>query len=322
MELENRTPFPAGLYRGVIGEDRLCASLVVRQTFELNGEQLRPAGEQTWKVSPGPWEGPYGAMPGDELYYRGGVDVIVFGSARHPGGRAAPRGEVTVEVGDKFRHKIAVFGDRIWEKKQGRLLPSEPKPFTAIPLTLAHAFGGKDLWDELPIPYQDNPDGKGYYLEEANAVGKPLPNLENPGALVQRWNDQPEPVGVGVAPPGFGPRLKRSIELDPKTGLIAKLHATFFNAAFPSMVIPPEAAPAGARVRVSGVRAEGPLSFTLPRGGLRIRLQFGEQVSEVEPDLDQIGIEADVRRVFLAYRYPFRYRLIPLQKRGCELVAV
>lgn len=26
----------------------------------------------------------------------------------------------------------------------GRLSPSSPKPFTSIPLTLAHAFGGKD----------------------------------------------------------------------------------------------------------------------------------------------------------------------------------
>ena len=37
--------------------------------------------------------------------------------------------------------------------------------------------------------------------------------------------------------------------------------------------------------------------------------------------VDQIGIEPDENRVFLAWRYPFRYKLIPLQKRACILHA-
>src|SRR5262245_58988046 len=119
MDPTNLTRFPAALYRGCIDEHRLFASLAVRVTYDLAGGRLVPAEEQAWKVSGGPWEGPHGPMVGDDLFYRGGVDLFVFGSAHPAGGRPARRVDVTVEVGGGFRHTVAVFGDRVWEKRQG-----------------------------------------------------------------------------------------------------------------------------------------------------------------------------------------------------------
>ena len=34
----------------------------------------------------------------------------------------------------------------------------------------------------------------------------------------------------------------------------------------------------------------------------------------------RIGVEIDLRRVFIAYRAPYRYIVYELQERGCELV--
>jgi hypothetical protein len=316
MDLTNRTRFPAALYRGCIDEDRLFGSLAVRVTYDLAGGRLVPSEEQSWKVSAGPWEGPHGPMAGDNLFRRGGVDLFVFGSARPPGG-PAPRADVTVEVGEHFRHTVAVFGDRVWEKRQGRLVPSEPRPFEAIPLTLANAYGGQDEWDELPVPFPMNPNGKGFALEESSAAGKPLPNVEDPDRLVRNWNDHPEPVGVGAPPDGFGPRVLRGVTFDEDTGRLKELKPRFYNAAFPGMVAPRAAA--GDRVCVTGVTGNGPLEFALPPAGLKVRLRFGDEWVEREPAVDQVGVEADARRVFVSYRYPFRYRLVPLQWRACEL---
>src|SRR5262249_35992402 len=146
MEFINHTPYPAMLFRSILPGERMLGSLACRVTYDLAGDELHPAAEQVWKVSPGPWGCAYGPLPGVELVYRGGTDVFVFGSARPPGDRPAPRVDVSVSIGDRFRHTVAVFGDRQWEKRNGRFVASRPRPFTDIPLTLANAFGGADVW--------------------------------------------------------------------------------------------------------------------------------------------------------------------------------
>jgi hypothetical protein len=36
--------------------------------------------------------------------------------------------------------------------------------------------------------------------------------------------------------------------------------------------------------------------------------------------IDQIGIDTILDQVFITYRYPFRYEIVPLEKRTCLLV--
>ncbi len=317
MELKNHTPFPAALFRGMIGDDLLFGSLLARVTYDLINDQLEVSKEQVWKVSAPPWESEYGPMDSDEVFYKGGVDFLVFGHARNLQGQEVKESEVRIEVGT-FRRRAKVFGDRVWERRNGRLTPSDPKPFKAMPLTLAHAYGGHDVWDELKVPFPDNPEGKGYYLEEQNAVGKPLPNLEDPARLIRNWNDQPAPVGFGPCPLSCGPRLRESIVIDEQKGIITKLKPTFFNAAFPDLIVP-KVEP-GERVRLSGVSEQGVIGFDIPSTSLTTRLRFGDQLLESRLAIDQIGIEVDKNRVFIAYRYPFKYRFFPLQKRSCDLI--
>jgi hypothetical protein len=317
MQLQNHTPFSAALFGGVIDEHRLFHSLAVRVTYELAAGRLVVAGKPGWPISPGPWKCQYGTMLPDELFYRGGVDLFVFGSARPPGGRPEPRVDVIAAVGSRWQCSVAVFGDRVWQERKGKLVPSEPRPFSDMPLTLENAFGGKDEWDELPIPCPDNPDGKGFYLSAENAAGRPLPNVESPDNLIAKWDDRPDPVGVGRCPAGFGPRLRESVDFDAKTGALTKFEPTVFNAAFPRMVVPQAAE--GEEVRVRGVSTAGDVAFTLPPSQLRVRLGFGEKSGEYVPPIDQIAVEADQARVTITYRYPFRYVMRPLERRSCEL---
>jgi hypothetical protein len=320
MELENLTTFPAALYRGAIDTERLFGSLVVRLTHDLRGDRLALAGEQSWPVSPGPWKGPYGPMEGDELFYRGGVDLFVFGSARAADGKPATSVEVTVSAGPEFMTSVQVFGDRRWVKKGRRLAMTPPRPFESMPLTIENAYGGHDRWDELPITFPGNPAGKGYATSAESAVGKALPNIEDPQRLIRSWEDQPEPVGVCPCPLGCGPRILGRVVFDEETGAMKELKPTFFNHAFPRMIAP--FLEPGQVIRVSGVREGPPIEFALPAPPAKVRVQVGEHADDGPPPLDQIGIDVEKRQVFLTYRYSFRYTMRPLERRSCELLPV
>lgn len=317
MELENLTELPAFLMRGALDERTLFGSLVVRATFDLEDGRAKLAEEQVWGVSPGPWDGPQGKMPGDELFYRGGVDVFLFGKARAAKGKAPKSGKVGVAIGSGFSHEIVVSGPRVWRKGEGGLVASEAEAFTEIPLTLAEAYGGADEWDELPIPFPANPGGKGYYITEKGAEGKPLPLIEDPGKRVARWTDQPEPVGVGVPPFPFGPHLERTVEFDGE-GQMTRLDPKFFNQAFPGMIAE-KPVEAGAKVVVAGMREEGDLAFHLPDLDLEVEISLGEKRIVSAMPIDQVGIEVDESRLFVTYRYPFRYVMHPEEKRSCRL---
>lgn len=318
MFLENRTRYPALLFRGGIDDQRFCASVTARITYDLTPEGLREAEDQVWTVSAEPWQGPHGGpMESDEVFYRGGVDLFVFGSARSLPDDPT-RGRVTVRLGNHRPHQIQVFGERLWERQGETLIPGRPRAFETVPLDLTSAFGGSDRWDGLEIPFPDNPLGKGFYLEAGAAAGRPLPQLESPDAPIRNWDDQPEPVATCVAPLGFGPRLKRFLEIDETTGAIRRIDPRLFNTALPGMIFP-EADP-GDEVEVTGVAGQWPPRFAIPDPGLRIRLAFDDETIEAAPRIDQIGIECEAGRVFVAWRYPFRYRMFPLQRRSCELI--
>ncbi len=315
MELENHTPFPAGLFRTILDETRFAASILARVTYDISGDGLVPSAEQPWIVSFPPWENEYGPMDGDECFFKGGVDLLLFGHACAPRGRKVARMDVSIEVGGDFRRSVTVTGDRVWRKVHRKLVPGEPEPFERIPLTLANAFGGKQSWDGLETMYVDNPGGKGYYIDEENAVDHPLPNIEEPDQLISKWDDRPIPAGVGPCPAQCSLRFLNGVKLE-EDGRYTVL-PSLFNSAFPRMIR--KGASPGERVKVSGVSPDGPIEFGIPDTDLSVRLRFDDWSVERRLAIDQIGIEADKKRAFIAYRHPFRYVLYPLQKRSCEL---
>src|ERR1700743_2358530 len=126
MDFDNQTAWPARLFRSPLEGDRFAAALVARVTFDLTPGGPVPAADQPWIVSHGPWTSPRGPADGDALFYRGGVDLFLFGTAHAP--RAVPRMQVRLAVGS-FRRTIQVTGDRAWVRRGRGLEATAPAAF-------------------------------------------------------------------------------------------------------------------------------------------------------------------------------------------------
>jgi len=324
MELANVTGFPALLFRTAIDQTRMAAAVVARVTYRIApGGQLTRAEEQPWGVSRAPWEGPAGPMPSDEVFYRGGVDLFVFGEAWAPGGRPVSSGQVQVRVRDRFEDRVeatlAVFGDRVWTGRAGALKMSPPAPFASMPLVLSRAYGGAAAWDGLQVPFPGNPAGKGFCLSEEQAAGAALPNLEDPRCPVRRWNDAPEPVGTAICPAWWPSRVQAGLTVDAQ-GRLTALRGRYFNDAFPALVAP--TARPGDIVELEGVTPDGALGFVIPPPPLVAEVSAGAARLEGPLNVDQIGVEPALRRVFITYRHAFRYTVTARQRRTCALRAL
>jgi len=228
--------------------------------------------------------------------------------------------DVTFEVGNYFKRTLAVFGDRVWEKKGREIVMSAAKPFSTMPMTMANAYGGKDIWDELPMPFAANPDGKGYSFNEDNVIGTALPNIEDPDKLIKTWQDQPEPVGCAAPSPVWAVKVQRFCEYNMKTGELLKIDPRFFNTCFPDMIVTQKLVQPGDEIRITGMRPNGTLKFRMPPIPVGIQVWIDDFCHSGTPFIDQIGIDVAKEQVFVTYRYPFRYEIVPLEKRSCLLV--
>jgi hypothetical protein len=129
--------------------------------------------------------------PSDYAVTKARADVVLVGHAYAPGGH----GEAALATfrfdsrKGGFERRVAVFGDRRWQKSLLDLSPGRAEPFARMPLVYERAFGGQD--------FADNPVGVGYHPKGSVKHGDPLPNLEDPDALIQRPSDRPRPVCFG-----------------------------------------------------------------------------------------------------------------------------
>lgn len=320
MEFTNHTRYPCKLYRtALLGDDR-AACPIVRVTYDIVGDQLEIAEEQLWEVSFEPFrDSEYGQLESDFVFVRENVDLFVLGNAYAPNGQPTEQMSVMVKVNDETIKEIMVFGDRKWNKGLLGLEKSRPEPFTVMPLTLEHAYGGKEKWDGLDVPYMNNPDGKGYYLFKENAINGPLPNLEDPNHLIDSWKDHPDPIATTFCPLN-GLRAERGMEVNPETNEVIKWKRELFNHAFPGMMVY-ELHP-GDRVRVEKVLPGGkPMEVEVPELPITADLRLGDKQVERKLFIDQLGLIPDKAQAFMTYRYPFRYNFVPEQIRTLNLRA-
>lgn len=123
------------------------------------------------------------------------ADVTLVGHAYAPGG-SSPAMQVRFRFGDPasggFDRKVAVLGDRTWQRSIVALAPTDPAPFTRMPLRHERAFGGPR--------FDANPIGTGYKASPGPDGVARLPNLEQPDALVRSPGDAPAPAGFGPIP--------------------------------------------------------------------------------------------------------------------------
>ncbi len=122
-------------------------------------------------------------------------DVTLVGHAHAPGG-VSPAMQVRFRFGEPsaggFERKVAVLGDRTWQRSVVTTAPTDPAPFVKIPLRYERAFGGPR--------FDANPLGTGHKAAAgADGIAR-LPNLEQPEALVRSPGDAPAPACFGPIP--------------------------------------------------------------------------------------------------------------------------
>ncbi|WP_454915550.1 DUF2169 family type VI secretion system accessory protein [Xanthobacter sediminis] len=92
--------------------------------------------------------------------------------------------------------RLAVFGDRWWTTDfGGQYVATEPRPIGDFLLAPTRAFGGPG--------HPTNAGGLGFGAVDqiGSGVPIPLPNIEDPSALIHFIEDQPAPAGFGPVDP-------------------------------------------------------------------------------------------------------------------------
>ena len=197
MEALNQTPFRFAYIAGRLNFPKHSLTLIVKGTFDLSPgqkvkpseEQLYPTGDEFYPDDEEMQGGP--RYESDFAYFKPRADLLLAGKCFAPGGRPAPACRVTFQAGAKAR-SLVVFGDRHWKQKTlGLWTITDPEPFTEMVLRYENGFGGSG--------YKKNPVGKGYQKDktETKRKGRPLPNIEDPEALIDSPRRRPEPAGLG-----------------------------------------------------------------------------------------------------------------------------
>ncbi len=308
MQLENRTPFMARLMRREREDGVIEATAIVKSTFAYDdeGASFVPAKEQLPLVTDR-LDTPFGIFHSELFVQKDGVDLAALGTIR----REAPitSAEIFLAVG-VHKASLLIFGDRRWVRHDGELVPSDPTPFTEMPLAYTHAYGGSSEFNYEQVPYCDNPLGRGYYLTEEQAEGQLLPNIVRGDApQVSRWDEQPEVAGFGPYPQFWGVRAREGIEVGPvgEDGEppSMKLKARLSNNANSALIL--TELTAGEELRLSGL-AERELVLIVPEVAPVLTAKVGEQSLEAEGRLDGVFWWVDQRLVTMTHRIHFTYR--------------
>jgi len=225
----------------------------------------------------------------DFAVYKRFADVTAVGHAYAPGGYGQAS-QATFRFGATthgFERRIAVFGQRRWERGLLGTAPSAPEPFRRIPLVYERAFGGPG--------FADNPVGVG-------VAGPVLPNLEDPARLISSPTERPAPVAFGPVSKHWGVEART---LPPHADFPEDFDWTQF-----------QQAPAGQQVRV--VRGDESFSFAamhpeqplitgqLP--GQRAHCMMTSihgQHRELPLVLDTVAFDLDRMQVSLSWRAQF-----------------
>ena len=342
MRVLSQPPFTFAPVPGRIGFPGHSLTLVVKGTFDLHPggpatmakEQFYPTGDEYWPEDE-EHAGPI-RCASDFAPLKPATDLLLVGTCHAPGGKPVGACEVAFQVGE-HRRVLRVSGDRYWEERGGRWVASEPEPFVEMPLTWARAFGGAAAGPETGSGesagssprrsqgagtkpgsgevYAPNPVGIGRadLICEGGVPRRPLPNIEDPAAVVTSPDDRPEPAG-------FGPLSPLWTQRQSKLGSYGDDYVErrwpwfpedfdwgYFNAAPPALQ--KEGYLRGDEPLVlENVHPEHPrYASSLP--GLRVRCfvtrpgEGGEErFDEVEMRLDTLWVDADAERLILLWR--------------------
>ncbi|MBL4682989.1 MAG: DUF2169 domain-containing protein [Nannocystaceae bacterium] len=344
MKLVNQTPVVADVQLSQEpGCDYKSGMLLAKATFGYD-----PTG-RVWMIDQDPIplykedeQTELGLLPGDYVPRDDpAFEVIVLGAA-YSGRGPAPRRPVTLTVGEVTR-QIMVFGDRTWnERRVGSATIGAPVPFTRIPLTYEFAFGGSvpanlDMDTVMDIEDRMNKYGRGFDATKlANDLAaafkapagfpflkyeRPLPNLENPAALIQDWNDAPDPHCWATIPTDIGFMMSELIHhFEQHKWPLGRDRTTpmMYQRAHPDWII--DVPPAGAPIIMKGLHPEvDAVTFGLPQVRVLADFELGERTGTRELVPHMLMLLPDEQRFYIVYRHHFKMKTDPEMERSFRL---
>jgi uncharacterized protein YjbI with pentapeptide repeats len=174
-----------------------------------------------WKLVGGEL-GPEGVL--DEVMPKASAEVLLSARAFPPNG-PQPSCQVRLQMGPVQR-QLYIFGDRKWTLTG----PTDPEPFTEMPIVWSRAFGGEG--------FAKNPIGKGFKPVRTDAgESHPLPNVESPKQIIKSQRDRPDPASFGPLDLSWPQRTSLAGTYDDRwlkeryPGYPADFDWTFFNVA-------------------------------------------------------------------------------------------
>ncbi|MEZ4307196.1 MAG: DUF2169 domain-containing protein [Polyangiaceae bacterium] len=278
-------------------------TVVVKGTFDIvpgKRAALRPETEPpSGDVHEGGDPGKELLYPSDFAIFKPKADITLRAHAYAPGGsaRAMEAGLRFGHAGNAFDRKIAVLGDRHWQ----RGAPTEPAAFERIPIVYNRAFGGPD--------FAANPLGRG---RAAGADGHTaLPNLEDRAHPVSAPSSAPAPVCFAAVPASFRARASKLGTFDAHW---VEERWPYFPDDFDWSYF--QAAPEAQQldmlsgdepfsmwgVRPGGARVSGKLPGLVPRAFAQRTTAAGGVFFEIVLRLDTVTIDADAMTMNVVWR--------------------
>ncbi|HEY7636888.1 MAG TPA: DUF2169 domain-containing protein [Gemmatimonadales bacterium] len=330
MQLVNGTSMKAEYTLGLDPEGRERVIVVIKGTFAIpwDGSQPSLAGEQVPLVMADEFTGEPGKSAtkyeSEFAPYKPRCDVLLNGSAYAPHGTRVTRVDVALRVATMAK-SLSVHGQRVWQEAI-TIGPSEPEPFTRMPISYDGAFGGVDVAVHDPSQvraFMKNPVGVGYYplTSGADLVGRPLPTTSTIGDPVSSASGDYPPMSFGAIGRQFESRVPLAGTYDQRwldntfPFLPSDFNPLYYQSAPPDQQI---AYPVGGeRVELFNLTPQGYTQFPLPR--IEMPVEFTDvrgTRTDCQAVLDTILIEPDLARFMLIWRtsLPLRRNLLELRQ--------
>jgi hypothetical protein len=308
LQLKNNTRFAASL--ALFPNEEMIDTLyiVVKASFNIGkdltlaDEQTPPAEADVYWTEPGKSSIKYAS---DMHTDKPATDIVMLGHACVPDQKEATQFDVSLTVG-QIHKTVRVFGDREW--REGQI--TRPAPFKTMAMVYEKAYGGIHIVNgQLAGAEARNPVGRGFAgtCKAGEMNGVPLPNLEDPKALIREVSDRPAPACFGFCAPNWQPRASFAGTYDEAWQnarapyLPRDFDRRFLNMAHPDLVFPGYLQ-GGEPVTLTHMHPAGPLKFDVPTMKLIARAKVAEKVELPEFRLETLILEPNPRKFSLVWR--------------------
>jgi len=307
LQLDNQTPFKASIavLPDSSGIDTLYvvikATLDLRPKLSLALEQLVPTLADEYYADPATSS----LRVASEMHIgKPGTDVLLVGHACALEERPIARMNVSLSVAGR-RKSLLVTGDRAWADGK----PTNPVPFTTMPLVWERAFGGSHRSGDRVLAEQRNPVGCGFAGERTadEMQRQPLPNAEDPTTPLQQHGQLATPSCFAPIAAAWLPRRAYAGTYDENWQrsrapyLPDDFDARFLQCASGELCFD-RYLQGGEPVEISGVSADGPIAFAVPTSPLSVAVSVAGSMQYPTANLETLLIEPDENRACLTWR--------------------